>query len=58
MSMVMMKKGEDDDKKDDEEKKEKSETNSNFAKPGEEPKPGQSTVDGDHITNKKPKKRK
>ena len=53
-----VKSGEDDEKKDDEEKKEKSDTNSNFAKDGEEPKPGQSTFDGDHLTNKKPEKEK
>ena len=32
------------------------ETNPNFAKPGEEPEVGQSTVDGSHHTSKKPKK--
>ena len=48
-----MKKLEDDDKKDDEEREREPETNSNFAKDGEEPKPGQSTIDGDHLTNKK-----
>ena len=51
-----VKSGEDDEKKDDEEKKEKPETNPNFAKDGEEPEPGQSTVDGDHLTSKKPEK--
>ena len=53
-----VKSGEDDEKKDDEEKKEKSDTNPNFAKDDEEPKPGQSTIDGDHLTSKKPEKEK
>ena len=34
------------------------ETNPNFAEPGKEPKPGQSTPDGDHLTSKKPEKEK
>ena len=37
-------------------KKKEKETNPNFAKPGEEPEVGQSTVDGSHHTSKKPKK--
>ena len=38
----------------DDDEKEK-ETNPNFAKDGEKPEPGQSTVDGDHLTSKKDK---
>ena len=46
--------GEDDDKKDDSPKL-KQQTNQNYAEDGEEPKPGQSTIDGDHLTSPKSK---
>ena len=39
-------------------KKKKNRCKFKFCKDGEEPKPGQSTIDGDHLTNKKEKKEK
>tara|TARA_E500000331_G_scaffold351094_1_gene397143 strand:+ start:53 stop:2038 length:1986 start_codon:yes stop_codon:yes gene_type:complete len=36
----------------------KQQQDSNFVKPGEEAETGQSTVDGDHLTSKTPKKKK
>ena len=52
-----VKAGDDDEKKDDSPEV-KQQQNPNYAKDGEEPEKGQSTVDGDHLTNKKPEKEK
>ena len=45
----------DDDEKEDDSPEVKQQQNPNYAKDGEEPKPGQATIDGDHLTSKKPK---